>query len=319
MIIWSAIRGCCAGDACIQDGRIDSIRWLVKGGQGVRGAVVITGASSGIGAACARYLDQQGFTVWAGVRSKADGERLVRAASARLRVVTLDVTDPTSVAEAGRAICEGTSESGLAGLVNNAGISVAGPLELLPLAEVRTQFEVNVIGALAVTQVLLPSLRLAHGRIVNISSIAGVAATPFLGAYCGSKFALEAMSDALRLELAPWGIAVSLVEPGAIQSQIWQRATMSATRTLGGVAPESLALYAQPLRRMQEVMAGAAARAIPADAVAQVVARALTASRPRSRYLVGKDARLRAFLKHILPDRVQDRLLAWFMGIPHRA
>lgn len=285
----------------------------------MRGAVVITGASSGIGAACARHLDQLGFTVWAGVRRKADGDALARAASPRLRVVMLDVTDPMSIAEAGRAIVEETAGSGLAALVNNAGISVAGPLELLPLAEVRTQFEVNVIGALAVTQVLLPSLRLARGRIVNISSIAGVAATPFLGAYCGSKFALEAMSDALRLELAPWGIAVSLVEPGAIQSQIWQRATMSATRTLGEVAPELLALYAQPLGRMQEVIAGAAARAIPADAVAHVVARALTVSRPRTRYLVGTDARFRALLKRILPDRAQDRLLAWFMGIPYRA
>lgn len=285
----------------------------------MRGAVVITGASSGIGAACARHLDQLGFTVWAGVRRKADGDALARAASPRLRVVMLDVTDPMSIAEAGRAIVEETAGSGLAALVNNAGISVAGPLELLPLAEVRTQFEVNVIGALAVTQVLLPSLRLARGRIVNISSIAGVAATPFLGAYCGSKFALEAMSDALRLELAPWGIAVSLVEPGAIQSQIWQRATMSATRTLGEVAPELLALYAQPLGRMQEVIAGAAARAIPADAVAHVVARALTVSRPRTRYLVGTDARFRALLKRILPDRAQDRLLAWFMGIPYQA
>lgn len=282
------------------------------------GAVVITGASSGIGAACARHLDQLGFTVWAGVRRQADGDALVRAASPRLRVVMLDVTDPISIAEAGRAIAEGTSGSGLAALVNNAGISVAGPLELLPLADVRTQFEVNVIGALAVTQALLPSLRLARGRIINISSIAGLAATPFLGAYCGSKFALEAMSDALRLELAPWDIAVSLVEPGAIQSQIWQRATMSATRTLGEVPPESLALYAQPLGRMQKVIAGAAARAIPADAVARTVARALTASRPRTRYLVGKDARFRALLKRILPDRAQDRLLAWFMGIPYQ-
>jgi len=285
----------------------------------VGGAVVVTGASSGIGAACAKHLDQLGFTVFAGVRRQVDGDALVRAASPRLRVVMLDVTDPMSIADAGRTIAEATSGSGLAALVNNAGISVAGPLELLPLADVRTQFEVNVIGALAVTQALLPLLRLARGRLVNISSIAGLAATPFLGAYCGSKFALEAMSDALRLELAPWGIAVSLVEPGAIQSQIWRRATMSATRTLGEAAPESLALYAQPLSRMQQVIAGAAARAIPADAVARTVARALTSSRPRTRYLVGTDARFRALLKRILPDRVQDRLLAWFMGIPYQA
>lgn len=281
--------------------------------------IVITGASSGIGAACARYLDGLGFTVWAGVRRKEDGEALAHSTSARLRVLLLDVTDPGSIAATGRTLAEALPETGLAGLVNNAGISIAGPLELLPLAEVRTQFEVNVIGALAITQACLPLLRRARGRIVNISSIAGLAATPFLGAYCGSKFALEAMSDALRLELAPWGIAVSLVEPGAIQSQIWQRATMAATRTLRGVEPESLALYAQPLSRMQEVMAGAAARAIPADAVAKVVARALTVSRPRARYLVGKDARFRAGLKWLLPDGAQDRLLAWFLGLSRHA
>lgn len=285
----------------------------------MHGAILITGASSGIGAACARYLDCMGFTVWAGVRRAEDGEALARSTSARLRVLLLDVTDPDSITAASRTLTEALPEAGLAGLVNNAGISVAGPLELLPLAEVRTQFEVNVIGALAVTQAVLPLLRRARGRIVNISSIAGLAATPFLGAYCGSKFALEAMSDALRLELAPWGIAVTLVEPGAIQSQIWQRATMSATRTLGGVAPESLALYAHPLSRMQDVMAAASARAIPAEAVARVVARALTASSPRARYLVGKDARLRAALKWLLPDRAQDQLLAWFLGLSRHA
>ena len=285
----------------------------------MQGAIVITGASTGIGAACARYLDGLGFTVWAGVRRKEDGEALARSTSARLRVLLLDVTDPDSITAATRTLTEALPEAGLAGLVNNAGISVAGPLELLPIAEVRTQFEVNVIGALAVTQALLPLLRRARGRIVNISSIAGLAATPFLGAYCSSKFALEAMSDALRLELAPWGIAVALVEPGAIQSQIWQRATMSATRTLGGVAPESLALYAQPLARMQDVMAGAAARAIPAEAVARVVARALTVPSPRARYLVGKDARFRAVLKWLLPDSAQDRLLTWFLGLSRHA
>lgn len=285
----------------------------------MQGAIVITGASTGIGAACARYLDGLGFAVWAGVRRKEDGEALVRSTSARLRVLLLDVTDPDSITAASRTLTEALPEAGLAGLVNNAGISVAGPLELLPIAEVRTQFEVNVMGALAVTQALLPLLRRARGRIVNISSIAGLAATPFLGAYCSSKFALEAMSDALRLELAPWGVAVALVEPGAIQSQIWQRATMSATRTLGRVAPESLALYAQPLARMQDVMAGAAARAIPAEAVAHVVARALTVSSPRARYLVGKDARFRAALKWLLPDSVQDRLLAWFLGLSRHA
>jgi NAD(P)-dependent dehydrogenase (short-subunit alcohol dehydrogenase family) len=231
----------------------------------------------------------------------------------------LDVTDPESIAAAAHTLSEAAGATGLTGVVNNAGISVAGPLELLPLSEVRAQFEVNVLGALGVTQALLPLLRKARGRLVNISSIAGLAATPFLGAYCGSKFALEAMSDALRLELAPWGIAVSLVEPGAVQSQIWERATMAATRTLTGVAPESLALYAKPLSRMQEVMVRVAARAIPAEVVARTVARALTVSRPQARYLVGRDARFRALMKWLLPARLQDRLVAWFLGLPPHA
>lgn len=279
--------------------------------------VVITGASSGIGAACARYLDERGFTVWAGVRRIEDGEELTGLSSARLRLLLLDVTDQASISAAGRRVAEAVGDNGLWGLVNNAGISVAGPLELLPLPDVRRQFEVNVIGVLAVTQMFLPLLRKGHGRLVNISSIAGRASTPFLGAYCGSKFALEAMSDAWRLELAPWAIPVSIIEPGAIQSKIWQRAAMSATRMLDGVTPELFRLYQQPLSRMQTAIARVAARAIPAEVVARAVAHALADSRPRTRYLVGNDARLRALLKWILPDRIQDRLVAWFLGVSH--
>ena len=277
--------------------------------------MVITGASSGIGAACARYLDERGFTVWAGVRRIEDGDELARLSSARLRLLLLDVTDQASISPAGRRVAEAIGESGVWGLVNNAGSSVAGPLELLPLSDVRRQFEVNVIGVLAVTQMFLPLLRKGRGRLVNISSIAGRAATPFLGAYCGSKFALEAMSDAWRLELAPWGITVSIIEPGAVQSKIWQRAAMSATRMLDGVTPELFRLYQQPLSRMQTAIARVAARAIPAEVVARAVAHALADARPRTRYLVGNDARFRALLKWILPDRIQDRLVAWFLGV----
>ena len=280
--------------------------------------VVITGASSGIGAACARDLDERGFSVWAGVRRKEDGDELARRSSARLRLLWLDVTDPESLSAAGRMVTEAVGETGLWGLVNNAGISVAGPLELLPLSEVRTQFEVNVIGVLAVTQTFLPLLRRGRGRLVNISSIAGRASTPFLGAYCSSKFALEAMSDAWRLELAPWGITVSIIEPGAVRSKIWQRATQSAARMLSGVTPALFRLYEEPLSRMHTVMVQAEARALPSEVVARAVAHALTNSRPQIRYLVGNDARFRALLKWILPDRAQDRLLAWFLRLPHR-
>lgn len=280
-------------------------------------AVIITGASSGIGAACARYLDERGFSVWAGVRRKEDADELTRVGSTRLRVLQLDVTDQASITEAGRVVAEAVGEKGLWGLINNAGISIAGPLELLPLSDVRTQFEVNVIGALSVTQTFLPLLRKGQGRLVNVSSIAGRASTPFLGAYCASKFALEAMSDAWRLELAPWGITVSIIEPGAVQSKIWQRATMAATQMLDKVPPELFRLYEQPLSRMQTAIAQVAERAIPAEIVARAVTAALTDSRPRVRYLVGNDARFRALLKWILPDHMQDRVVSWFLGLSH--
>lgn len=283
-----------------------------------RKAVLVTGASSGIGAACARHLDAQEFAVFAGVRRTEDGDALRRVTSDRLTPLRLDVTDPASIETARAFVAEEVGSVGLAGLVNNAGIAVAGPLELLPLEEVRTQLEINVVGVLAVTQAFLPLLRQGSGRIINMSSIAGRATTPFLGAYCGSKFALEAMTDALRLELVPWGIRVSLIEPGAVQSNIWKRSTLSATRVLTGVTADRLALYEPQLRRLQEVLGRAAQRAIPADEVAHVVVRALTVPDPRARYLVGKDAKFRAWLKRILPDRVQDRLLAWYLGLPRQ-
>jgi len=285
--------------------------------------IFITGGAQGLGAAMAKGAASEGAKVTVTDINGAGAERLAAELNAAHGAGTAfafahDVTNEDQWI----AALEGANSAmgGISGLVNNAGISMReGSVEEFSLEGFRRIMSVNVdsvfLGAKHAIKYLAKN---QPGSIVNISSIAGLAATPFLGAYCGSKFALEAMSDALRLELAPWGITVSLIEPGAIQSQIWERSTMSATRTLGGVAPESLALYAHPLSRMQEVIAGAAARAIPAEAVARVVARALTVQRPRARYLVGKDARLRAALKWLLPDAAQDRLLAWFLGLSRR-
>src|SRR5579862_2288927 len=179
-------------------------------------AVLITGASTGIGAACALYLDARGFRVFAGVRNPADGEALRARSSSRLAPVLLDVTNSDSLRDAAAVINETVSETGLHGLVNNAGIAVGGPLEVLPLDDLRRQFEVNVVGQLAVTQAMLPLLRKARGRIVNMGSIVGRAPVPLVGAYSMSKAAVAAMTTALRLELDLWGIDVSLIEPGAI-------------------------------------------------------------------------------------------------------
>ncbi len=284
----------------------------------LRGSVVITGASTGIGAACALHLDQLGFQVFAGVRTEHDGRALQSHASARLIPIMLDVTQEDSILAARDAVAARVASAGLSGLVNNAGFALAGPLELLSMSDLRKQLEVNVIGQVAVSQAFLPLLRQARGRIVNMGSIAGRAATPFLGAYCSSKFALESLSDALRCEVRPWGVSVSLVEPGAVQSEIWERSRTHAEATLSQTRPEQLALYRIQLEKLRDLTVKVQRRAIPAIAVAKVVAQALTATRPKTRYLVGYDAKFRAFLKFWLSDRMQDAVLEWFLGLPRQ-
>ncbi len=258
-------------------------------------AVLVTGASSGIGAACATRLAAAGWKVYAGVRNPGD-------APAGTTELILDVTDPDAVARLGQA---GTDPPGLSlgldAVVNNAGIAIAAPLEDLPVTELRRQLEVNVIGQLAVTQAVLPALRAARGRVVIVGSIAGRSALPFLGAYAISKFALEAMADSLRLELAPDGIEVSLVEPGTIATPIWSKPQPLAD----GVSDR----YRPRIERFREVAAARASKAAPPDRVADAVLHALTAASPRTRYLVGRDAKLRATIER-LPDRIRDRVLA---------
>lgn len=280
-------------------------------------AVVITGASTGIGAACAWHLDRLGFTVLAGVRRMEDGAALKAQASARLQPIILDVTDAKSIAQAWQVVAELVGARGLAGLVNNAGIAVAGPLEAVPIADLRLQFEVNVIGPVAVTQAFLPLLRQGRGRIVNMGSIAGRAAMPVMGPYSASKFALEALTDALRLEVQQWGIQVSIVEPGAIATPIWRKSGAKA-EALETTTSEALkTLYAGVIARVRARVAEAAARAISPDAVSDAVVHALTASRPKTRYLVGSDAKLRALMIKLLPDRWSDRLMTWILKLPH--
>ncbi|MEQ1793856.1 MAG: SDR family oxidoreductase [Nitrospira sp.] len=280
-------------------------------------AVVITGASTGIGAACAWHLDRLGFTVFAGVRRMEDGEALKAQASSRLQPLLLDVTDAGSIARARQVVTELIGDRGLAGLVNNAGIAVAGPLEAVPIADLRRQFEVNVIGQVAVTQAFLPLLRKGRGRIVNMGSIAGRAAMPVMGPYSASKFALEALTDALRLEVQQWGIHVSIVEPGAIATPIWTKSGTNAEELELTTTAELNALYAGVIAGVRARVAEAAARAIPPDAVSEAVVHALTASCPKTRYLVGRDAKVRALMIKLLPDRWSDRLMTWILKLPH--
>jgi NAD(P)-dependent dehydrogenase (short-subunit alcohol dehydrogenase family) len=268
------------------------------------GTVVVTGASAGIGEAAALRLRELGFDVVGGVRRAEDA---VRLQDLGLRTAILDVTDAAQV----RAIAEDIGDAPLAGLVNNAGIAVAAPVEFLPIEMLRRQLEVNLIGQIAVTQALLPALRRARGRIVNVSSIGGRVAVPLLSPYAASKFGLEGFSDSLRRELRPHGVRVVLVEPGGVKTQIWRKGGEMADTMMEQVPPEAEGLYGD-LVRVLRAQSERIDRESGMDAseVADVIARAMTSRRPRTRYLVGSDAKLRARVAWLLPDRAMDALIA---------
>jgi NAD(P)-dependent dehydrogenase (short-subunit alcohol dehydrogenase family) len=277
--------------------------------------VLITGASTGIGEACALHLDKLGFRVFAGVRKAADADALRQKASPRLTPVMIDVTDATSIASAAETVGQAVGEFGLSGLVNNAGIAVVAPMEFVLLDDLRRQLEVNTIGQVAVTQAFLPLLRRAKGRIVNISSQGGRFVFPLFGPYSMSKFALEAFSDALRRELRGWGMHVAVVEAGSIATPIWSKGIATA-----GSIRDKLPAQAEPLygRMMDTLRAGAllmGARGIPPETVARAVAHALTSRFPRTRYLVGLDAQAITRLAWLLPDRVMDWIMACVLGL----
>ena len=242
-------------------------------GRGTQPSVVITGASTGIGEASALRLASMGFRVFAGVRKQVDADALSSKApvNGTLQPIMLDVTDAESITAAQSAVADAVGERGLAGLVNNAGISVAAPMELVPLDELRRQMEVNLIGPVAVTQAFLPLIRKARGRIVNIGSIGGRISTPVLGPYSASKYAIEAITDALRIELRPWGINVAVVEPGSIATPIWEKGQGSADQLEAGLTPEAHAMYAGTIAAMREAAREAERRGIPPDAVAKAV------------------------------------------------
>jgi NAD(P)-dependent dehydrogenase (short-subunit alcohol dehydrogenase family) len=274
------------------------------------GGVVVTGASTGIGHACALHLDSLGFKVFAGVRKDADAERVRQEGSDSLEPLMLDVAVSESIAAAASRVAEALGPAPLRGLVNNAGIAVSGPSEFLPIEELRKQLEVNFIGQVAVTQAFLPLLRHSHGRIVNIGSVGGEVALPFLGPYAASKFAMEGWTDSLRRELRGLGVWVSIVRPGAVQSSIWERGNAAADEIIGSMPPEALAVYGDAVKTVRAVADKRAKDAIPAQAVADVVEHALTAGRPKTRYVVGRTGKTMVRLKRLLPDRAFDGLVA---------
>src|SRR4051794_9176325 len=272
-----------------------------------RGAVVVTGASTGIGDVSARHLSSLGFHVFAGVRKAEDAER---ARAAGLEPLTLDVIDADSI----RAAVEQVGDTPLAGLVNNAGIAVAGPLEFIPVEEFRHQLDVNVVGQVAVTQAFLPALRKARGRIINMGSIGGRVALPLLSPSAASKFALEAIPDSLRRELRPWGMHVAIIEPAAIATPIWDKSREANEELAKDAPPEAEQLYGKLIERIRAETAELGRNGLPPIEVAKAVEHALTADRPKTRYLVGRQAKGRAAAAALLPDRAFDRLIARTLG-----
>jgi NAD(P)-dependent dehydrogenase (short-subunit alcohol dehydrogenase family) len=278
-------------------------------------SALVTGASTGIGRATALHLDAAGWQVFAGVRKEEDAESLRQAGSERLVPLMLDVTDAAQIAAAAERVGAEVGTAGLDGLVNNAGIAVPGPLETLPVDDFRRQIEVNLTAHVAVTQAMLPAIRAARGRIVFITSIGGLMAFPMFGAYHAAKFGLEAVGDVFRRELRPWGIKVAVIEPGSIATPIWERGD-EAVDTLAERAGKGHAdLYGEAIESYREVARKTGARGIPPEKVAVKIEHALSARRPRTRYLVGADARGQAFAAWLLPDRLLDWLIVRATGL----
>ena len=278
-------------------------------------SVLITGASTGIGRASALRLDAEGWRVFAGIRREKDAAALREAASERLIPLLLDVTDDDRIAGATERIGEEVGESGLDGLVNNAGIAVLGPIETIPIDDFRRQLEVNLTAQVRVTQAMLPLIRRAVGRVVFLSSIGGRMSLPFGAPYHASKYGIEAVADCLRQELRPWKIEVIAIEPGSIDTPIWERGERIADDVAERAPAAQEELYGETIERFRVAVQKTAARGIAPDRVAKSISHALTARRPRTRYLVGLDARGQAFLRRLLPDRALDRIIARAMGV----
>ena len=277
-----------------------------------REAVVVTGASTGIGAASAAVLAHAGFVVFAGVRNDADAAR-TGTLHENVRPVRLDVTRRDEI----HAAAEAVSASGhsLRAVVSNAGIAIGGPLEFLPVDELRRIFEINVFGAAELAQAFLPQLRAARGRLVFVGSISGRLAVPFIAPYSMSKFALRALADALRVELAPAGIAVSLLEPSAVKTPIWSKGRDSRATLLALLPPQATERYGAQLMAMFEQIEREERGAMPVEAVARAVSHAVTASKPRARYLLGTGARAGSVVA-LLPTGLRDRALRASMRLP---
>jgi NAD(P)-dependent dehydrogenase (short-subunit alcohol dehydrogenase family) len=261
------------------------------------------------------FLDDCGYHVFAGVRKAADGEKLSKGASSRLIPIFIDVTQHETIHAAVETVNTAVGNNGLVGLVNNAGIAVAAPLEFIPIDDLRQQIEVNTLGQIAVTQAFLPMLRAGNGRVVFVSSISARVATPFLGPYAASKFAIEALADSLRRELMPWEIKVSIVQPGRILTPIWEKSLAAADDMLEKLPPQAFDYYRVAMDANLESASKMGWQGTPVDAVARAVHHALSSPRPKTRYLVGWDVKAAALVVKLVPDWILDKIIAYQRGI----
>jgi NAD(P)-dependent dehydrogenase (short-subunit alcohol dehydrogenase family) len=284
-----------------------------------RGAVVITGTSTGIGAACVLRLVDAGFRVFAGVRHESDADGLVAQRSGKVTPLVIDITDMQLVQMAADTVATSVGDRGIAGLVNNAGIVRPGPLEFQPMADFRRQLEVNLFGHVAVTQAFLPLIRKGNGRLVNIGSIGGRLVLPLHGAYSASKFAMEAVTDAFRLELREWNILVSLVDPGGTASAIFGKTIAAIDDMHQKMSDRGISLYDEDIASVRALVEKTEKEAAPPDRVAKAVNHALTAKKPKTRYLAGKDARAVAVMAKTFPDRLKDLAVAHEAHLPSPA
>jgi NAD(P)-dependent dehydrogenase (short-subunit alcohol dehydrogenase family) len=286
----------------------------VSGDTQDRGFVVVTGTSTGIGAATALHLARNGFHVFAGVRRVKDGERLRAQEPERLTPLIVDVTKQPAISAALTTVADAVGDRGLAGLVNNAGIAKPAPIELQPVAEFRRQLEVNLFGPVAMVQAFLPLIRQGGGRIVNVGSIGGLLVLPLNGAYSASKFGIRAVTDALRLELRQWGIHVSLIEVAPVQTAIFGKTYAELNELETSLGESGYRLYSEQIASVRKATEKAEADADPPDVIAKAIADALTSDKPKARYLVGHGAK-EVGIVAALPDRARDRALVRELGL----
>jgi NAD(P)-dependent dehydrogenase (short-subunit alcohol dehydrogenase family) len=276
--------------------------------QAVKGSVFITGAATGIGAATTRRLAEAGYRVFAGVHQEAGS--LARIPG--VQPVAIDVTDPSGVQDAAKVVDDATGGDGLRAVINNAGVIVQGPLELVPAGELRRQFEVNTLGPAYVIQAFLPLLRTGKGRIINISAPTARVPVPFMAPIGGSKAALASFSDSLRLELGAWGIPVMVIEPGGTDTAIFRKAETAAQAALGAADPAKAALYSDQLAAVAK--AAAKQKLGPADAVARTIVAAVEAGKPKRHYAAGSGTAIFAVLAHV-PASLRERLIKTVFGL----